>query len=245
MNRLLLTALIIGCGAFVRQNGPSATRRPIRVLFLGNSLTAANDLPAIVQAMAASVGVKLTYEAVAPGGFNLEDHWGDNQSLPALDRGGWDYVVLQQGPSSLPESQADLKKWAVPWADRIRVRKAKPLLYMVWPFQGQKEGFRLVSQSYRNAAKAAGAEVLPAGEAWDRFIAANPGIPLYQPDHLHPTLAGTYLAALVITRTLTGTDPARIPPKIRPANGQIIDLGPDVTQKLKSAIAQQARSGVQ
>lgn len=230
-------ALSIGAlGARQAQHQPLAPKT-LRVLFLGNSLTAANDLPAMVQAMAATAGVKLTCKAISPGGFNLEDHWRDNQSLPALDRGSWDYVVLQQGPSSLPDSQVDLKKWAEIWAKRIRERKAKPALYMVWPFQGQKDGFKLVSQSYRNAAKTASADIFPAGEAWDRFIAANPNIPLYQPDRLHPTQAGSYLAALVITRGLTGFDPTRAPAKLTVANRVFVEIPEGVAAKLRAAIA--------
>src|ERR1043165_5982645 len=79
---LALFGLPTACQA--DQAGPLNPKREIRVLFLGNSLTAANDLPAMVQAMAAASGVKLTYKAITQGGFNLEDHWNDRQSLPAL-----------------------------------------------------------------------------------------------------------------------------------------------------------------
>ena len=53
----------------------------------------------------------------APGGFALEDHWAEGSALEALRAGGWDAVVLQQGPSSLPESGANLTEWAARWAD--------------------------------------------------------------------------------------------------------------------------------
>ena len=37
-----------------------------------------------------------------------------------------DYVVLQQGPSTLPESASNLREWTVRWADAIRERGARP-----------------------------------------------------------------------------------------------------------------------
>ena len=58
--------------------GGSAEAQPpssLRVLFLGNSLTATNDLPAAVAHIASRAGRRLEYRTVAPGGYALEDHW--------------------------------------------------------------------------------------------------------------------------------------------------------------------------
>ena len=40
----------------------------------------------------------------------------------ALARQHWDYVVLQQGPSSRPASQTQLREWAKRWADEARAQ---------------------------------------------------------------------------------------------------------------------------
>ena len=60
---------------------------PLRVLFVGNSLTHTNDLPAVVATLARSRGTEIEYETIAPGGFSLEDHWNAGacrpRSLPA------------------------------------------------------------------------------------------------------------------------------------------------------------------
>ena len=54
-------------GGLVLPDGPA-----IHVLFLGNSLTAGNDLPAIVQAMAAALGSMVTgwYRVHSKGGMD-------------------------------------------------------------------------------------------------------------------------------------------------------------------------------
>ena len=123
MRRAVLAALVAGlalaASAAAQPGGDGrAAREPLRVLFVGNSLTATNDLPAIVAALAAAAKrVPIEYGTVAPGGVNLEDHWTFTGARDALLARPWDVVVLQQGPSSLPESQVDLRTWAVRWAE--------------------------------------------------------------------------------------------------------------------------------
>ena len=91
-----------------------------RVLFIGNSLTYTNDLPDMVRVMADSAGTPLVTGMAAGGGMSLEDHWtqGDAREMVASRR--WDVVVLQQGPSALPSSGANLLEYTVKWAAAIR-----------------------------------------------------------------------------------------------------------------------------
>jgi hypothetical protein len=193
---------------------PAQATRGLRVLFIGNSLTAGNDVPSLVQAMAQLQGVSLQVATVAPGGYAIEDHWRDgNQRL--LESGNYDLVVLQQGPSTLPASQANLREWSVTWASFARRLGVRTALYMIWPVRGQDDGFGLVSRSYRNAAIAAEAGIFPAGEAWQQALRLRPSIELYQSDDLHATPAGSFLAAMVIARGLFALDPARVPASVR------------------------------
>src|SRR5262245_17747361 len=46
-----------------------------RVLFIGNSLTQANDLPAMVETLSRQGGTPISTVTVAFGGFGLGDHW--------------------------------------------------------------------------------------------------------------------------------------------------------------------------
>jgi hypothetical protein len=185
----------------------------LRVLFLGNSLTDGNDVPSLVQAMAELQDVRVEYDAVAPGGYAIEDHWRDNRQA-LLGQRHYDVLILQQGPSTLPESQANLREWAATWADEARRHHTQPALYMVWPQRNQVRGFALVAQSYRNAADFADAAIFPAGEAWEDVLEADPSIALYSSDGLHATPAGSFLAAMVIARGLVGLDPVRVPTRV-------------------------------
>jgi hypothetical protein len=197
--------LATACGG--ASAGSASTK--LDVLFVGNSLTAANDLPAVVASLSHGA---IAYRTIAPGGVNLEDHWTLTGAREALESGSWDDVVLQQGPSTLPESASNLREWAVRWADAIRARGARPAVYEVWPDSafGVRLSFPAVIRSYRAASDAAGALFLPAGEAWRAAWRRNARLPLYGPDGFHPSKLGTTLAALVIVARLTSTPVARI-----------------------------------
>src|SRR5215213_5647366 len=86
---------------------------PLRVLFIGNSLTYSNDLPYIVEAFAEAAGQKrIAFRAVVYGGFSLEDHWNQGEARRAIAQGKWDVVVLQQGPSASTEGRRLLLEYA-------------------------------------------------------------------------------------------------------------------------------------
>src|SRR6478736_4604491 len=193
-----LAALLVVLLACVAAGGAGAQRRHLRVLFVGNSLTATNDLLATVAAIARGVGhTTIDTQMVAPGGYALEDHWANGGALAALRTGHFDVVVLQQGPSSLPESRVNLIEWTKRWADEARANGARPAVLTVWPERERFSVFGDVVRNYRDAATATNALLLPAGQAW--------------PDAFHPSRVGTYLAALVAYTGLTGELPRTLP----------------------------------
>lgn len=209
--------LAVACGG-ASARGAAAK---LDVLFIGNSLTAANDLPAVVASLSRGA---IAYRTVAPGGVSLEDHWTLTGARDALNGGTWDYVVLQQGPSTLPESAANLREWSVRWADTIREHGAKPALYEVWPDSavGVRLSFPPLVRSYRAAADASHSLFLAAGEAWQAAWRRNARLPLYGPDGFHPSKLGTTLAALVIVARLTKTPVARIALPYRPKTAKLL-----------------------
>jgi hypothetical protein len=201
-----LTAALGGSAA--RADGPAH----LRVLFVGNSLTATNDLPGTVAALAAAVGrVRIDVGTIAPGGYSLEDHWADGVARGALDGGGWDVVVLQQGPSSLPESRLNLIEWTTRWAAEARAHGTRPALLTVWPELARRPVFPAVIANHRAAARAAGAASFPAGAAWLDALSRAPRLPVYGPDGFHPSRVGTNLTAVVVYAGLTGTLPRVLP----------------------------------
>lgn len=177
---------------------------PQRILFIGNSLTYANDLPAMVATLARSVGRPLVCESVAFPDFGLEEHWKSGEARKAIAAGRWDTVVLQQGPSSQSASRVMLIDYTKRFDAEIKKAGARTALYMVWPAKQRRGDFEGSGQSYRAAAQSVGATLLPVGDAWRAVMAADAKVPLYAADDFHPSGTGSYLAALVIYRHLTG-----------------------------------------
>ena len=189
---------------------------PIRVLFVGNSLTFANDMPALVEAISALPGRrKMRCRSQVAGGFSLEDHWIGGEIQQLLSRERFDFVVLQQGPSSLAESRANLRAFAPRFASLIRKNGATPAFYMVWPEFARIRVLPDVAKSYRLAAKDVGGILLPAGEAWQAAWNIYPKADLYGPDQFHPSEKGSLLAALVVYRGLSGDRDARLPEALK------------------------------
>jgi hypothetical protein len=185
-------------------------RAPVRVLFIGNSLTYANDLPASVCALARSAGREAICESVARPDYGLEEHWNDGEARRVIAR-GWDVVVLQQGPSALPESRRLLIAYARRFDAAIKKAGARTAFYMVWPSRARRGDFASVSQSYRAAAKDVKAELMPAGDAWRAAWAVDAELQLYGPDGFHPSPIGSYLAALVIYEQIFAAPPPLTP----------------------------------
>lgn len=220
---------------------PARGKQPnsLRVLFIGNSLTASNNLPAIVQAMAKAGGQRpLVYQTEVAPGFSLGDHLQRGQAQRAIARGKWDVVVLQHGPSTLPESRKELVRDARRFNELIRKAGARPALLMVWPLRSRQQDFDRVRDSYALAAKETEGILLPAGEAWRAALLKQPNLPLYN-DDIHPTPAGSYLAALVIYARLYEQSPVGLPATLTLAPGAAIRLS-DAQAKMFQEAAGQA-----
>jgi hypothetical protein len=195
------------------------------ILFIGNSLTTTNDLPAMVERLAReSGGPPIATRTVAEAGFSLEDHWNRGAAQRVIAEGGWSVVVLQQGPSALPESQANLREYAGRFDTEIRRVGARPALYMVWPESEREAVFDDVAASYTLAAEAVNGLLYPVGEAWRIAWRRDSRLQLYGPDGFHPSPTGTYLAALVIYQQVSGRSVVGLPPlsSIDPATSRVL-----------------------
>ena len=182
----------------------------MRILMLGNSFTAANDLP---QRLAQLTGAEVM--AHTRGGARLAEQLNSQTKLgarilAALEGEPWDFVVLQEmshGPVTSPQSFFASVGRLCEW---IRAKGAVPVLFATWPYEkgGSKlaaKGWdyedmaRQLAQTYRQAAQENRALLAEVGQ---RFYDLSPTHPLYAADGVHPNEAGTQLAAEVIAETL-------------------------------------------
>ncbi|HSC09907.1 MAG TPA: hypothetical protein VLC97_02955, partial [Rhodanobacteraceae bacterium] len=196
-----------------------------KVLFIGNSLTYANYLPAMLSAVAAQAGKTLVTAEVAEGGFALEDHFRAGHVQAEIAK-GYQLVILQQGPSAVEESQVNLLRWSTRFDPLIRNSGARPALYMVWPELARFALFDDVRDSYSNAALAIDAMFIPGGEAWRASWRIDPALKFYGDDDFHPSTLGTYAIAVCMFSEIFRQMPADLPATFSLANGTQIALDP-------------------
>ncbi len=212
---LAATSLAACQGIFSPEPGVPRVVGNRRVLFIGNSHTYTNDLPGMVQALAREAGdTALRTAEVSAANFALEDHMFFGNATAALRESRWEWVVLQQGTSALPESQVHLEFWTREFRPLIDAAGATPVLYQIWPMSSRRFDADAALTSYWNAAAAVSGVLAPAGDGFTAALAADPSIGVYSSDGLHASRRGTYVAALTIVARILEIDPEALPPRI-------------------------------
>jgi hypothetical protein len=184
--------------------------RPTRILFVGNSFTARNNVPGMLAALAAARGRTVEHKLISAGGASLKMHWNKGDALNALQHTKYDYVVLQE-QSTLPvKNAARMKDNVRLFAGAVVASGAKLVLYLTWARSHAPESQKAITDAYTSIGKELGAIVVPVGEAWKRVLNKAGHPILHDKDQSHPSLAGSYLAACVFLATLFEENPVGI-----------------------------------
>ena len=184
--------------------------RPIRMLFIGNSFTQRNNLPALLAELASTRDLCIHHELISVGGASLRTHWNAGQAAKAVKTSGYDFVVLQE-QSTLPVKNPQRMAENVRLFDEsIKQAGSKTVLYMTWARQHTPEAQLAITDAYQIIGKELKAIVVPVGLAWQRFLASHDQPVLHDRDQSHPTLAGSYLAACVFLAVLFNENPLGI-----------------------------------
>lgn len=198
-----------------------------KALFLGNSYTAANNLPNLVYQLALSNGDTLIYDSNTPGGYQFIQHVSNATTIAKINAQDWDFVVLQeqsQKPSFPPSQVAtDVYPYAHELDSMIIANNActETVFYMTWgrkygdqtncasypplcTYSGMQDRLRT---SYLEMANNEHAICAPVGSAWWNSISIDSTINLYTGDNSHPNINGSYLAACVFYATMWRKSP--------------------------------------
>lgn len=95
---------------------------------------------------------------------------------------------------------------------------AATAVYSVWPQSWRRGDFDAAIEFYELAAEDVNGLLFPVASAWLAAWRREPTLALYSPDGLHPSIAGSYLAALVMYGVLyerSPIDSAASPPGVR------------------------------
>jgi hypothetical protein len=227
MNQCFFAAVVIAMVGWASVSS-AQVKAPARVLFIGNSYTFYNKLPELFADMVKSTGGKAPLvKSHTPGGCTLIKHSKDPKALALIDEGNWDVVVLQGNSQEAARSESseatrnDFLTGGTNLAQRIREKspKARIILYQTWarhpdfwksadknsgvgasPEEMQERTQKWYAQLASDIS--GGATVAPVGDAWAMSYAKNPGLLLHVKDASHPSFAGSYLAGLVLYRTI-------------------------------------------
>jgi hypothetical protein len=233
--RSLLAPNLRGDIALARSDRPG-----MRVLFVGNSFTFKNSLPALVRDLAAGDPGATPIFSVeyAAGGWSLHQANKDDGLDKLLQEVHWDVVVLQEKSwvLSLPEER--WRREAYPAArdlhQKISAVGARTVLFMTWgyvrgdrwhePHDTYTSMQARLADGYSKLGAELGAQVAPAGLAWAEALRREPSLDLWAGDGQHPGRLGSYLAACVFYAMLSGREPtaSRFTAGIEPGQARVL-----------------------
>ena len=202
----------------------------LNVLFIGNSYTYYNNLPDIISSIANSMGNNLYAEGSLIGGATFQSHVNNNTTNDLIMDGNWDFVVLQEQSQypSFPLWQVEQEVF--PYANQLNEliheynECGNTVFFMTWgrengddmncpnwppvcTYEGMDD---LLRERYIIMANDNNAIISPVGAVW-RYLRDNEyDIDLYSTDGSHPSLQGSYVAAVSFYTTLFQANPLEI-----------------------------------
>jgi hypothetical protein len=230
----MVSMVLIGCGASRTDRGtahaslkgpgravavhesPSCdrpTHAVCRVLFIGNSYTYVNNLPATFARLANAGHHANNVAELAVPNATLAYHAASQRTATAVRLAHWNVVVLQEQseiPSSVRLRETEMLPAARKLVSMIRDAGAHPMLYLTmahrqgWPENGLAGYSRMqsaIDQGYLAIARQLRLAIAPVGVAWSGAVGTGFLNRLWQTDGSHPTATGTYLAACVFYAT--------------------------------------------
>ncbi len=209
------------------QAQPQATKiGKLDILFIGNSYTFMHSMPHMIIGMATSDtknAVELNIQSITIGGARLKEHWLDGRAATLLNQKAWDFVILQD-QSNWPTFEngiIDNYAYITRFKNLAKTSNKKAIIasFKTWPKQEGSHWYKnpetrksLKNYDYMRLsidkntalnAKKTNIDIVPAGDYWLYMLDNKIDIPLYMEDGSHPSVAGSYLNALIFYRYFT------------------------------------------
>ena len=187
-----------------------------KILFIGNSFTFYWNLPSLVESMAKEKGILLDFYQSTAGGATLKDHWEGKRGLESkkvLKEHVFSTIILQDHSTSPLLKTNESKEYFNRFIKLINKKKSEVILYGTWTYPASP----LIGKSFIGAdpiqyvlkpiADQTNSRMAPVGTAFRLFQEKHPEISVFTSDNKHPSAVGTYLAACVFLKMLTGESP--------------------------------------
>ncbi|MDN3641137.1 SGNH/GDSL hydrolase family protein [Lutimonas halocynthiae] len=173
-----------------------------KVLFVGNSLSYSNNLPLLVSQAASDKDIIISTEILAKPNYALVDHWDEGELQAKIRSKAFDFVIVQQGPSSQPEGRKLLFKSIKKLHQICEENQIKLAVFMVWPSKQYYQTFDKVIKNHREVAEKYNTILCPVGEIWKAHFDKTNDFEYYSSDGFHPSLKGSQVAAQIIVDSL-------------------------------------------
>lgn len=218
-------------------------KQTLRVLFIGNSYTYFNNLPALLSALSVSdpAAAQIETEMVAHSGATLRQHWEQGDALAELKKDHWDFVVLQEQSTQPIIDPETMYRYCRLFDAEIKRAGARTVFFLTWARQNRPETQAGLNEAYSKIARELGGLLAPVGIAWQRVRKLNSNLLLYMRDQSHPNAGGSYLAACVLYSVIVGHTPSRLAGTLigKPVTGQgVVGSQPVELVKLSDEQAQ-------
>lgn len=189
-------------------------RAPIRVLFVGNSLTYVGNLPGVLEVLSASNGKAVVTEMLVKGGATLQDRAADSSVQNALDSAHYDFVVLQErggdvfclGADFQSRDDCDSIKSHVELGRAVLAHSAKPVV--LGTYQQLESASQALEDKERALAEQIAAVYIPVSERFRRSQAQLPEGEWLNADKAHPGPDLVLLEAVWLYAAMFGSSPA-------------------------------------
>lgn len=159
-------------------------------------------MPKILESIAKKFDKKIQTDMLCFPNYAIVDHLTEGKVQQKIISGGYDYVIVQQGPSSQEEGRKMLVEDGKRLAILCQNYNTKLGYYMVWPSKRYYFTFDKVIANHKEAATKNNAMLFPVGNYWKQYEQFSSKTQLYGVDNFHPSKAGSFLAAIVIFNTI-------------------------------------------
>ncbi len=181
-----------------------------KLLFIGNSATYVNDIPANLAALCAKKGITITQKQIVPGGRTLEQH-ADDASLYTEIAKGYDAVFIQENGTMLTNDAGRQKSLAAieKIGKAVHESGAKFYFYVRPPYGKNLDGYvnfdqcKIFDEHFTPAAEEFDASCVYVNRAF-AYAIKNCYANLWGSDNAHTNIRGAYLAVCTFYATLFG-----------------------------------------
>ncbi len=201
---LLLALLLSSCASSGSSKPPSK-----KILFIGNSYT---DFNKGLDYQLLKFAPNSDAARISPGGYTLQNHWEDANTLEAIRSGKWDVVVLQEQSQTPITNYKSFAEYTQKLNAEIKAAGAETILFMTWERPDSVQygvTTQALSNNYTYLGQQLDIKVAPVGLAFANALRERPNLILYSEDG-HPTPQGTYLATAVFYGVIFDQSPIEI-----------------------------------